>query len=66
MSQMNMSEAVEIAMELVGKGVVVGEINNARNLRWANSALTTNGDTVDQSLSIAAFVDTPDGVASGI
>jgi predicted Zn-dependent protease len=66
MSQMNMSEAVEIAMDLVGQGVVVGEINNARNLRWANSALTTNGDTVDQSLSIAAFVDTADGVASGI
>ena len=66
MSQINMSEAVEMAMELVGQGVVVGEINNARNLRWANSALTTNGDTVDQSLSIAAFVDTPEGVASGI
>ena len=66
MSKIKMSEAVEMAMELVGQGVVVGEINNARNLRWANSALTTNGDTVDQSLSIAAFVDTPDGIASGI
>ncbi len=66
MSDMTMAQAVEIAMELVGQGVVVGEVNSARNLRWANSALTTNGDTIDQSLSIAAFVDTTEGVASGI
>ncbi len=31
MSDMTMAQAVEIAMELVGQGVVVGEVNSARN-----------------------------------
>lgn len=66
MSQLSMPQAVEIALALAGKAVVVGEVNSARNLRWANSGLTTNGDTIDQSLSIASIVDTKDGIASGI
>lgn len=66
MSDLTMPQAVEIALDLVGEGVVVGEVNSVRNLRWANSGLTTNGDTVDQSLSIASIVDTKDGIASGI
>lgn len=63
---MDMAAAAEMAVELMGSGVAVGEVSATRNLRWANSALTTNGDTVDQSLSLAAFVDTADGTASGV
>ena len=66
MSELTMLQAVEFALELAGKAVVVGEVNSVRNLRWANSGLTTNGDTIDQSISIASIVETKDGVASGI
>lgn len=66
MSKLTMPQAVELALELAGQAVVVGEVNSVRNLRWANSGLTTNGDTIDQTLSIASIVDTKAGVASGI
>ena len=66
MSELTMPQAVELALELAGNAVVVGEVNSVRNLRWANSGLTTNGDTIDQSLSIASIVETKDGIASGI
>jgi hypothetical protein len=60
--------AVEIALELLGKdgGVVIGGNSATNNLRWANSALTTNGDAIDQTLSISAFVSVSGGVASGM
>jgi predicted Zn-dependent protease len=61
-----MAQAAEIAVDLMGAGVAVAEVSSERNLRWANSALTTNGDTVDQTLSLAAFVEVDGGVASGI
>ena len=68
MSNLSMDQAVEVALELLGTdgGVAVGEVNAVRNLRWANSSLTTNGDTIDNTLSLAAFVPVNDGVASGI
>ena len=68
MSQISLSEAVEVALELLGKdgGVVIGGNSATNNLRWANSALTTNGDAIDQTLSISAFVEVPDGIASGM
>lgn len=68
MSNVTMNDAVDIALELLGKdgGVAVGEVNAVRNLRWANSSLTTNGDTIDNTLSLAAFVPVDDGIASGI
>ena len=68
MSQISLSEAVEVALELLGKdgGVVIGGNSATNNLRWANSALTTNGDAIDQTLSISAFVEVPGGIASGM
>lgn len=65
---MRISEAVERAVDLLGAdgGVVVGEVSAQRNVRWANSAMTTNGDTVDQSLSVSAFVRTASGVCNGL
>jgi len=61
-------EAVEVALELLGKdgGVVIGGNSASNNLRWANSALTTNGDAIDQTLSISAFVSVTGGVATGM
>lgn len=68
MSEISLPDAVEVALELLGKdgGVVIGGNSATNNLRWANSALTTNGDAVDQTLSISAFVSVPGGVATGM
>jgi hypothetical protein len=68
MSEISLPDAVEIALELLGKdgGVVIGGNSATNNLRWANSALTTNGDAIDQTLSISAFVSVSGGVATGM
>jgi predicted Zn-dependent protease len=68
MSEISLPEAVEVALELLGKdgGVVIGGNSATNNLRWANSALTTNGDAIDQTLSISAFVSVTGGVATGM
>lgn len=73
LTALTLPQAVELALGLLGGtsteaagGVVIGERNCVANLRWANSDLTTNGDTVDESLSIAAFINTPDGIGAGI
>ena len=65
---MRIHEAVETAVDLLGSagGVVVGDVSSQRNLRWANSALTTNGDMTDQTLAVAAFEHTNDGVCNGL
>lgn len=68
MSEISLPEAVEMALDLLGKdgGVVIGGNSATNNLRWANSALTTNGDSIDQTLSISAFVSISGGVATGM
>ena len=68
MSHLSLPEAVEYALELLGTdgGVAIGGNSASNNLRWANSALTTNGDAVDQTLSISAFVAMSGGIASGM
>jgi predicted Zn-dependent protease len=68
MSEISLPDAVEIALELLGKdgGVVIGGNSATNNLRWANSALTTNGDAIDQTLSISAFVSVTGGIATGM
>lgn len=68
MSKLNISNATEYAIELLGQsgGIAVGELSNTANLRWANSSLTTNGNSIEQSLSVAAFIPQADGVAVGV
>ncbi len=68
MSEISLPEAVEVALDLLGAdgGVVVAGNSATNNLRWANSALTTNGDSIDQTLSISAFVKMSNGVATGM
>lgn len=44
--------------------VIVNEDTSA-NLRWANNTLTTNGVLANRSVTVIAFVATPDGIASG-
>lgn len=64
---MHLAEAVEIALELMPHGgVAASESNAIANLRWANSGLTTNGDTRDSSLSIATFVPVDGSLGCGI
>jgi predicted Zn-dependent protease len=67
-SEISLPDAVEVALELLGKdgGVVIGGNSATNNLRWANSTLTTNGDSIDQTLSISAFVSVTGGVATGM
>jgi predicted Zn-dependent protease len=67
-SEISLPEAVEVALDLLGAdgGVVVAGNSATNNLRWANSALTTNGDSIDQTLSISAFVKMSNGVATGM
>lgn len=68
MSGISLPEAVEVALELLGAdgGVVIAGNSATNNLRWANSTLTTNGDSIDQTLSISAFVNLAGGVATGM
>ncbi|NBY14844.1 MAG: TldD/PmbA family protein [Actinobacteria bacterium] len=68
MSELKMSAAVEIGLELLGTdgGVVVGEVSQGANLRWANSQLTTNGDIFETSLNIVAFVPVSGGIGAGV
>jgi predicted Zn-dependent protease len=46
--------------------IVIVEEKSQANLRWANSTLTTNGVISERSVTVIAFVDLPDGVASGV
>lgn len=68
MSELTMAQATEYAVSKLGAagGVVVGEVSNSANLRWANSSLTTNGNTVEQTLAIASFAQLSDGTACGL
>ena len=68
MTRISLPSAVEFAIELLGSdgGVVAGEHSAARNVRWANSALTTNGDSVERSLAVSAFVHSSAGVCNGL
>lgn len=68
MSEISLAQSVDIALELLGTsgGVAVAESNASANLRWANSSLTTNGDMHERTLSVAAFVNTPDGIGTGL
>ena len=68
MSDLTTSQAVEVALELLGPdgGVAIGEVSASTNLRWANSQLTTNGSMQETSLSVAAFVPVDGGLGCGI
>jgi predicted Zn-dependent protease len=68
MSYLTLPEIVEYALSNLGDagGVVVAESSATNNLRWANSALTTNGDTQDETISIGYFHNFPNGVGCGV
>ncbi len=68
MNELNIAQATEYALNKLGKsgGVVVGEVSDSANLRWANSSLTTNGNSLEQTISIASFVELTEGTACGV
>ena len=68
MTELTLPEAIEYALQKLGTegGVVVGGNSASNNLRWANSALTTNGDSVERTIAISAFVGMSGGVGSGM
>ncbi len=45
--------------------VVIARSRSVANLRWARSTLTTNGETVADSVSVIALVEVDGGVAAG-
>jgi predicted Zn-dependent protease len=45
--------------------VVIAHSHSVANLRWARNTLTTNGETVADSVSVIALVEVPGGVAAG-
>ncbi|MEV6145703.1 metallopeptidase TldD-related protein [Streptomyces sp. NPDC051992] len=61
-------EIVERALELsTADGcVVIADEESSANLRWAGNALTTNGVTRGQTLTVIATVDGAQGTASGV
>ena len=68
MNEISLPDAVELALALLGEdgGVVVAGSSASNNLRWANSALTTNGDSIEETLAVSAFVRVPGGIATGM
>ncbi len=61
-------EIVERALELSRADgcVVVADETSTANLRWARSALTTNGVTRGRELTVVATVDGAQGTSSGV
>ena len=64
---MRPQELVERALELLGpdRGTVLVEHSTSANLRWANSTLTTNGMTTQQTVHVVAQPEVPEGFGSG-
>ena len=52
---MKPSEIVESALETLDGGSVILRAGHTQNLRWANSALTTNGDTFTSTMTVIAI-----------
>ena len=52
---MNPVDQVYAALDQLGTGCVIARSSHSQNLRWANSALTTNGDTLTTSLTVIAM-----------
>lgn len=61
-------EIVERALELSRADgcVVIADEHSSANLRWARSALTTNGVTRGRTLTVVATVNGGQGTASGV
>lgn len=63
---MTAEQFVSAALENLEHGCVIHRSAHTQNLRWANSALTTNGDTQTSNLTVIAFDHGRDGIRVGI
>ncbi|HQR79279.1 MAG TPA: metallopeptidase TldD-related protein [Actinomycetota bacterium] len=63
---MNPTDIVSAALTELTEGCTVLHTSHTQNLRWANSAVTTNGDTQTSSLTVIAFEAVPGGTAVGV
>jgi predicted Zn-dependent protease len=52
---MSRVDEVYAALDRLGRGCVILRAAHTQNLRWANSALTTNGDTMTTSMTVIAM-----------
>lgn len=49
-----MNDLVSAALDVLDEGSAILRVGHSRNLRWANSALTTNGDMHTTNLTVVA------------
>lgn len=61
---MNNLDLVTSALERLEQGSAILRVGHSRNLRWANSALTTNGDMRSRNLTVIAAA--PDAAGSRV
>ena len=63
---MSVQDLVEQALDLASLPVVVTVTERTEaNLRWANNALTTNGEMHSRTLSVTATAEVSGGTAAG-
>ena len=67
MSAPSPQELVERALEASrsDRCIAFAGVSSRANLRWANNTLTTNGVMQGLTVTVIAFVDSPDGTAAG-
>lgn len=63
---MSSQDVIHAALDRLDEGVVVVRESHRQNLRWANSALTTNGDTWSAQLTVIASAAVAEGTGVGV
>lgn len=63
---MSNHDFISAALDRLDEGAVVLRETHSQNLRWANSALTTNGDMRSTNLTVIAAADVEDGTGVGV
>jgi predicted Zn-dependent protease len=62
----NTHDLISAALERVDEGAVVLRETHSQNLRWANSAVTTNGDMWSATLTVIAAQELPGAGGIGV
>ncbi len=63
---MSSHDLIAAALDRLDEGAVILRESHSQNLRWANSALTTNGDMWSASLTVVAAQPVADGTGVGV
>lgn len=63
---MSSHDFIKAALDRLDEGTVVLRQTHSQNLRWANSALTTNGDMQSTNVTVIASAEVDDGTGVGV